>query len=533
MAGEGLKTGAEAEPSRVGAGEVLASTATIRTGQGDAVAEGLTLDKQRKLSEALKKLEDLIKEAKDKIKRAYNAKKTHMDGAKIEWTEDIFVQMLQRPLDELAKDWEADIKAKGEMDPKNAEKFNIQCDEAVKIAEQYLEKMTKETGWITPEVLAEMAKGAARKATLYTLLLNSDAPGSKDLIEAFKWAIGLSGKSGSLNDAKAKALKVLPGAITEEFSKGEKGLMPCIWMIMAFMSTADKVEVATSYLKGKSEIEVDAFLEAGNQFGALGPEEIGQIKGPKYTEKERERHALKWKLMNDFKAEAKKLTQSFYGSTNAANEMLTVVNVASVLGEFAAWATIAVNMLVSGFQGGEFHFPGPKQIGEWGKNHNIIGGAVVATGLRVMRSKKRLGETFAGEEERKTLARRAAIGEFKDRRQDALWPKWDGFFRSSGFNGAQAFADFTREMVAIYGEDLPEDRFTAESFLDYLQIQIDKKSGRNLDYEAVARSFKDLNAQDLKSYGQLFNNLNKANKVPNGQNVAEIYEGLIKDSEQT
>lgn len=446
----------------------------------------------------VERIRELVGKAKMEVIKIFRRATSGITTQRGEITADNMTLILRYPLDQLEKEWISRVRGIHADSGTKQELINLRGDygslkgktgriyDAVQSVHYYVEHMKKEKGWITPEKLAEISYSVSSDATVIADLLAEK--GNQDLVEAFRLAIGMRGGA----EAKDAAIEALKKHSVAHFPNDP--LMKPTWMILSYTDSATRVAVAENF-KAKKPAELANFLDKGNALGVYSWQEIEEISGKKPEEKEREAMALRWQKAHDFSEQTRLLTSSSYGVSNAASEMLTGKNILIFIGQVAAGATIAANLVVGVTKGGAWK--SPAAMAQLATNHNIlIAGAALGV-IHHIKKGKRLGETFEGKADRDTHARRQAVAALrKEIRGNLLWPKWDEFFTGDGYAGARAFHDFVLKNKTKKDE-FPEHKFTAMAFRRYLEAQ---QGSANPDhYAALIRKFEgDLGGADDK-----------------------------------
>lgn len=516
-----------------------------RSAEAETAADALTLDAKIK-EEEFKAERKRIEKAKNDIERTFERKRLDTGTVRSEMEEDYFLTCLYFPLNVVDFEWKKAIerahasgKTLNQFNRNLAEEFDERINEAVQTAIQYIERMTQETGWITPEKLAEMTGSMSKKADIFGKLMAERGPEIEELQEAFKAAIGLQGKYGSNSEARLAAISILPKWIEREFANSDNGLMPCVWGILAFMTREERLTVTREYIKNRNEQETEKFLSAGNRLGIFGFSDMETImqektgrKDFKYADKEREIFTQQFQAANAFTAQAEILTRNPYGSTTDAERMLSLKGVGKFFLGFCAGLTIVGNTVATIFYGGKLKLD-TNTLGRLVTNHNILGASAVLGGLHLASSKERMGQIFETSQEKKTRAHAQAVKALAGKFQEASWPDWDQFFKNSGFGGARAFAEYTNEMTVLFEGERPKSRFTPEGFLAYLDEKIKSgKSGeeRNLDYAEIKKAFIALAPQEIASYGDIFANFEQADNFLGRGDTEATYNELLDEA---
>lgn len=450
----------------------------------------------------VERIKGIVGKAKKEVIRIFKRATSGITTQRGEITADNMTLILRYPLDQLEKEWisrvrgiHADSGTKKELIGLRGEYGSLKGKtgriyDAVQSVHYYVEHMRKEKGWITPEKLAEISYSVSSDATVIADLLAEEGnKDNQDLVEAFRWAMrGDDVSRGSAIEAlKTHSVRHFP----------DDPLMKPTWMILSYTDSATRVMVAENF-KAKKPAELAEFLDKGNSLGVYTAAEIEEISGKKLEEKEREAMALRWQKAHDFSEQTRLLTSSSYGVSNAASQMLTGKNILIFIGQVAAGATIAANLVVGITKGGAWK--SPEAMAQLAINHNIIGASVALGVIHHVKKGKRLGETFEGKAGRDTHARRQAVAALrKEISGNLLWPKWDGFFTGDDYAGARAFHDFVLKNKTKKDE-FPEHKFTATAFRRYLEAQ---GKSANPDqkgmYAALIRKFEgDLSGADDK-----------------------------------
>jgi hypothetical protein len=265
-------------------------------------------------------------------------------------------------------------------------------------------------------------------------------------------------------------------AISAEIDKGERGLMPYIWMSMSFGNQDLKQSIAAEYIKVQSDAgqteKIRAFLREGNQKGIFSPTDMTTltqgIDGLNFTEEELERFAQQYEEMASRLEEGRRHIQS-YGSQPAFGDWRTLGNLAlNIWGGATAIANAMVAFFNKGFVGGLKSLP---------KNPTfIIGAGAVAVNTIRQRGGFET-ENSEGKRAEAEMAIRLANGQSAE---------ITGFFgnEEKGENRRIIFDGYVQTLEA--GGDL--EKATAESLLEYLGGQEERGSIPHREFKAEFES---------------------------------------------
>ncbi len=446
----------------------------------------------------IKRLREVIKDAKKVVVKMFRKKriKLHTNRGEVEMKTMEYI--LKYPFIEFEEDWIADIRAikeTGEEKTKKiveiSEKYGSykpnktgtgKINETVLITEAYLDKMSKEEGWITPAVLAEMSNSLSAKASIISELLAETK--NRDILDALRWSLGIS--KTAMVEAKEKALTTLKKEV-EQYPNGE--LIDAIWMILAFSEKDVRMEIARHY-KATNPDQLDAFLRDGNARGVYSPDEMKDL-GMGFKQGEEAKLADLFRSAHDFTEKEKEMLSKSHGSTNRAADLMTGENFLVLLGYAASGLTVLANIGVGISTMIRDKDYTPERAVRIVANKNVIGGLLGWKVLDHIRSGKKGGQTLAGKAKRENLARMQAIQALSvEKRGNPLWKEWDGFFSSADHSGSKAFCDFVGANKTKKGE-FPEKKFTAKRFREYLKEQstAEKPANEDLDYADLLRKF--------------------------------------------
>lgn len=475
-----------------------------------------------------------VEAAKRKVRAALRAKITGNQNDKTEAALGILEDRLLKPIYDIDSQWSAERKAMAEntgagLTTDLTAKFRPRLEEVVEVGVSYLETVTRDTGWLTPEVLAKAVFSINSNAKLYMNLLQQ--PGHDDLKSAIKWSLEI-GKPDDLPTARRIGMKALKEAIPQEFSKGDRGLMPVVWMVMAFIETKDKMEIAKSYVDSLKPnlTQIEEFLEDGNKKGVFDYAEMLELRGgpkfatdpktdPKLEKEEQEKCATNFFLQNNFIQQGKNLVSTSYGVRNVWDDV-TGGSVLRFIGKLAAGATVAGNLLANVWSSG-----GIKGIPRLITNHNVILATAGFGAIKMWEKGEPLGQTFQSSEERATLGERQALRTLKMVQSgNPLWSEMDEFFRPDGFSGGRAFYEYVIYMQRSWGTGAFE-KINSANFKDYLKSRASADPTLAEKYTKLAEESKKLKTDEgLQEMARVFDHF----KLGGADTDTKKYDELLK-----
>ena len=154
-----------------------------------------------------------------------------------------------------------------------------------------------------------------------------------EIIDALKYVLNRGGD-------KNQAFQTFEMHLSSENSE----VKSYIWTVMSFLNGEEKIEFAKEHTK-KNNLDSQnllSFLEEGNKYGVYSHTEMQEVleETQKYDsikkdfDKKKEQYAAAYKITNDFKDDALRLSGSSYGSKNAALEALNIKNGIFYIGVF-------------------------------------------------------------------------------------------------------------------------------------------------------------------------------------------------------
>ncbi|MBI2634072.1 hypothetical protein HYW82_00175 [Candidatus Peregrinibacteria bacterium] len=455
-----------------------APAADARAEQADSAASELFNPVE---IQKLKAKQTRIDQAKTKI---FAMVSSNADTPYAEHAEDYIKMSLVYPLDRLAL----------KLDRIDSETLQKRIDRIVISAQGYVKAINDSNlQRLTPDKLAEAKKSLSRKAQNFARLV---AYNDIELVYAFQAAAGLQGKEGSVDANIQKAKQILPDKINQWLDKGENGLMPCIWMILSFMESADRREIAKTFIKAHSD-KSQKFLDEGNMYGVFSLDEMEKIRGAQYGDaEERLKYQKKWEVNNRFTEEAKRLAKDSYGSYNDANRSITVGNTLIFLGKAASVATVVANVGFGVWKNDAWKNPAllAKSMLE---NPYIMGGGAAFMALNEFDQNTSAEEFFADSDTRVTEKNRRAKESLTERLKGSHGDQWRAFFNEDNGHGIKIFAYYAEQMQIL--DRLDADNFTKAGFLQFLK----SKEGSahpvfsGVDCERIAKTFEKVNDKEL------------------------------------
>lgn len=467
-------------------------------------------DRQQTISSEIKAQREAIKKAKGEIETKFKELRKKIRTPEAGFDESVVLMTLQNPLTQLQEEIEAEVISKNgqPLDTNTLENFGKKIKEAVNIARTYLDKMTAETGGITPEVLVKMTRDINKKASKVLDLLNSGK--NRDLLAAFRATLGSTDTGSDLPTEEKKAKETVLKYLNLEFEKDGE-LMTYVWSILAFMKKGNRLEVAKNYCNKKLPKQIEEFLKKGNEMGAFSFDEMQEINSDKkYSRDEREKAFTNWKVHNDYRVEAAKLAIVPYGTENAAGKMLTIPNLLLGFVKFGAGVSIVGNFVTGAWSGGTF-----KGFGEGIKrltNAPSLVAASVYTAIKISESKANLADILQG----KKPEREAKQALLREKKGNAQFHEWDTFFKSQDFAGTTVFWDYIQSLKNFHKEtDISKlyNHLTTAKFSEFLgTMDKDKKTnpeeGKNFDYAKLKKSFDAIKAPEIMTFAKIFDALN-------------------------
>lgn len=487
-----------------------------------------TPERQQKVVEQVKSQKEAIRDAKDEIAARFQElrKKIRTPGA--EFSESVVLMVLQNPLTRLQQEIEAEIKSgDGTLDAESVGINGKKIRDAVDTAKAYLDKMTKETGGITPEVLVKMTRDMNKKASRMADLIISGQ--NRDLLDAYRAALGNTEQGTDLPTEEKRAIVTIVKYLNSEFENDN--LMPYVWSVLAFMHRNQRIEVGQKYCDKKTPAQIENFLKRGNEMGAFSFDEIEEINKQanperKYSDSERKNAFTNWKTHNDYRMEAAKLALLAPGTLSAAGLMLTIPNFLLGFLQFGAVASAVGHFMTGTWAGGKFKGLGAgiKRMAE----PPALAAIAAFTAVEVYRSKEKFAAILAGDKP-KEEAKQNLI---REKKGNAQFPLWDEFFRQQNFAGATVFFDYMQYLKKFHEEtDISKlyVHLTPAKFSEFLGSMAAKKKtnpeeGGNYDYAALKKGFDAIKAPELMNFAKILDTLNIG-----GANVKNNYEQGLEE----
>ncbi|MDA1061127.1 MAG: hypothetical protein O3B47_05040, partial [bacterium] len=354
-----------------------------------------------------RRVKDVIKDAKATVVKMFRGKRIKLKTNRGEIAMDTMEYILTFPFLHMEEQWIEDIEAIPAGDRKAEALSELRVEyghykpnktglgrvhETVMMTEAYLEKMSHEEGWITPEVLAEMINSLSAKASIFADLLAKK--GNTDVLEALKWSLNIA---DDMVEGETQAIETLQKRLPKEFTeKGE--CMDALWMTLSFSNKDKRIEIAKHFAK-EDPGQLSAFLKEGNRRGVYSPDEMKGL-GMTFSEDENAQYASNFKEARNFTANAQQMLSRSYGTVNAAAEMMTGENLLTFIGYVAAGTTVIANLGVGAFTMYRDQDFSPDRIVKTVVSKNVIGGALAWKGLDLLRSGGKAGQILAGKEKR-------------------------------------------------------------------------------------------------------------------------------------
>lgn len=493
-------------------------------------------------------LEDALKQGEKEVKSDFKSKTIKITTPRGKAAKEVALQTLIFPfyvLKKAYKEARRGLVAGTEL-TKIKVKFQPKIKRTVEILKGYINEMTQKTGWITAEVLAKMTESLNQKVSILADLLAKG--GNKDVVTALQASLGLQSKHGSVSEAVSASIPILAKRIAKELPKGERGLMPAIWMTISFMDQPDRIKIAKAYAKGKSKAQVDSFLKKGNLMGVFTYQEMEKVRKRKFNNEDRDKFAIAWTLQNDFKEQERRLLTESYGTRRVTEAMgmegmgywLRVV----AKGAFAA--TGIANYLVQIFKGGGIKgiLKDPTKAVKALATPHVLYGIGGYAAVKVYESEKRLGQHLEGKEDKvprahqkALLALKKKISGRKEKGENKDWLKWYSFFSKDNFNASKLFNDYVVQMKALNGGDLAKarDSLSVNIFDEHLGLQEkSRKDGKKIkrkdaNFGSIRKSLAGVNASDFYEYAKIFDLMSEGG-IAVGGDTKKVFKKAIKDS---
>lgn len=488
---------------------------------------GSPLENQQNTRSEIEAQKEAIKKAKGQIETKFKELRKKIGTPAAEYEEGVVLMVLQNPLNQIQQEIEEEIKGGGgKLSTSRLGEHGKKIEEAVKIAQAYLERMTAETGGITPEVLVKMTRDINKKAGKLMKLLSSGK--YQDLLDAFRAALGSTDSGTDLPTATKKAKETILKYLNSEFkSNGE--LMTYIWSVLAFMKQDDRLEIANAYCK-KNPQQTGKFLKEGNKMGVFSFDEMEKVNkaggaGKKYSAEEQKIASTNWKLQNDYRVEATKLAIIPYGTESDAGKMLTLPNIILGFIKFGCGVSLVGNFVTGAWSGGKF------QLGQGLKrltNAPSLVALAAYSAIKIGESKDDLTDILRGKKPEKE----AKLALLREKKGNVQFAEWDKFFKLQKFAGAQVFFDFIsyqKKTFDVTDVSRLYDYLTPAKFSQYLEMKAKEKKTNpgksgNFNYAKLKRGFDAIKAPEIMTFAKIFDALNIG-----GVNAKNQYEQALRE----
>lgn len=490
---------------------------------------GSSLEKDQNINSEIAAQKEAIAKAKDQIASKFKELRKKIGTPAAEYEEGIVLMVLQDPLNQIQQEIENDIQGGGGiLSTSRLTEHGKRIDEAVGIAKAYMEKMTAETGGITPEVLVKMTRDINKKAGKLMKLLSSGK--HQALLDAFRAALGSTDSSTDLPTAMKKAKEeTIPKYLNSEFENSNSELMTYIWSILAFMNQDDRLEIANDYCKKKPQ-QTDKFLREGNKMGVFSIDEMETVNkergtSKKYSAEEKKIASTNWKVQNDYRVEATKLAIIPYGTESDAGKMLTLPNIALGWIKFCCGVGLVGNFVTGVSSSGKFSLgAGLKRL----TNAPSLVALAAYTAIKIGESKEDLTDILKGKQPEKE----AKLALLREKKGNAQFTEWDKFFRQQKSAGAQAFFDFISYQKKTFDvTDVSKlyDYLTPAKFSRYLDMKAKEKKtnpdkSKDFDYAKLKAGFDAIKAPEIITFAKIFDALNIG-----GVNAKNQYEQALRE----
>ncbi|MBD3360433.1 hypothetical protein GF366_01375 [Candidatus Peregrinibacteria bacterium] len=437
---------------------------------------------KRKLIEAVKEITpSQTSEREDFIRSAMmESFARHINEAERAWENTIF-EMREKPITVSLREFNEELN-------KRTMPYEDKMKQTAEFAEAYLRKISQgtERGKLTKEVVIKMRDSMINASLVSKLLFKKENEGLKN---ALRWVLGMSKKTEkggerAVSTGKGPAFDAVRNQLSKDMENYEHELMPFTWMIMTFMKSVDRVELAKTHIS-KNALSLEKtikFLEEGNKMGVFSPIEMEEIVRTEFKKKFKgfspdkiKEYAVKYKAQHDFTKQAMKLKPT-YGAKNKAGEMLTYKNILIFIAKLAAGLTVAGNVISGLFVGGAWKKPG-KALENIATNHNIWGAGAVYGLAKSAEGKLRWEDFVKGKSERDMEKKAKAQKELYE--GISINPGWKEFFEGNNFKGAKALADYIGRKSMIEDEKIRPEKLKISEFVKWLKKEAKKpeKSG--------------------------------------------------------
>lgn len=505
---------------------------------------------------------DIVDDAKKRV----NAKIEAAGTPRADFAEEMAEKQLLRPLVDIVDNW----------DPEKADDLIKLARARSEVIKQYVDSMTPADMKMTLETLAKMEQFGQKFSQL---LIQGTSPENQAKFgwvrNALRYVMGLPAEGQSSADAGKEDIEksiaehlvaVLPSDPVKSHADNLDPNAAYAANLLAFAkpeqrrsivkicleSEGLKAKAAERQKKAPEKTQEEAFEEAKKELlkalcerGSLSPleaEEAIREEGQKssnakldFTDKEMQKMAVLWEEKNDFMRRAKKLSTDSYGAYNAANEMLTLTNIAIVFGYIAGGGTILLNGIANWKQ----IYENPSHLV---RIPQVWIGALEMTAAAVAGSDQSLSEMTASKETRENWDQNKA--------REGLYsvvsasPRgWKRMLEENNYFGMKTLAEFVKQkrQGGEGGENLKEENITLEKFREFLDKE--KEKNPNAGHEALktqldaiekSENSKETTENRFKKLATAFNKL----KIVGGTSDEETYRNNLaiaqgKEQQQT
>lgn len=353
---------------------------------------------------------------------------------------------------------------------KEVEPLAKEMAEMIRTTEAYIHEMTQhsEGKKLTPEVLSKMINGIGAKSSTVADALLLDKAKYGDLIEAMKWALGMSKKIDGTEHSVAYSEDESIAALKKHLKDPTIGKF--VWTIITFMDPEEKkISFLADYVK--SEPDPLKVLEEGNLQGALSSVEMEEIltksgkSSDNFTAKRAEYDA-KWNAQQKTVLEQAKYMM--HSSVGAKLVLPTLKGTVMFLVSAFAVGTLTANTLVSFFYKGRFKDPAAAIKSAVTNPWSLLAGGALALKEAATTDEK------PGEYVKKTDSASIEHSKANIRTLIKGEPELVKFLDLDNFAGMQAIYDFGQYVRKIENDEsnpLPEKYLTLEGFNNWLNTQ--------------------------------------------------------------
>lgn len=475
----------------------------------------------------LKDRREIIMDAMSQVRQRFGEVSLNLQADRAKNNEEDIIGMLTESIGKIDLVWIEEIqKAKTEEEIiALSNKYRPLVNEALQIAEGLIADYTETTGWLTPEVIAKMKSDMQKiSRNLASIITKKE---NKDVLNAYKWAINALTKGDKISEAP-DTFATLKKRIPEEYPRGDNGLMPILWFILSAMSKTERGQLVKELFTADPALDKAEFLQIGNSRGVFTVSEMEELGNVTYSEEDKAKFTEAWRIQNDHRKQATEMMMKSYGSTNAANEMLTLGNIGLTFVQFVAGTTIVGNIITDVFQGGK-----PKSfegiVKAVTKPHNFIAGGAFAA-VSIYRQGLTWKEVFESKGSRETAQEKGSYEKLNlVMNGDASWGDWNTFFKAEDGNGMRAFFDYVQQLKALNDGKIDENlkkKLNGTQFSDYLdRMSKNPNAEKKIDYAALKKSFDEIEyTGNILTLGQIFDNLNIGGAI----SITEYEEKLKK-----